>query len=78
MERPQSRKPLHTFVFINPIPLCFVSFAAERLAAPLSPEMKGPDTAGGHRIDTVLQVSLDSWERPLGAGVFDLFTALSL
>lgn len=40
--------------------------------------MKGPDTAGGHRIDTVLQVSLDSWERPLGAGVFDLFTALRL
>lgn len=73
MERPQSREPLHTFVFINPIPLCFVRPAAERLAAALGPEMKGPDTAGGHRIDTVLPGSLDSWKRPLGAGVFDLF-----
>lgn len=39
-----------------------------RLAILLSPDMNGSDTAGGYRIDTVssvLQVSLDSWERPL-------------
>lgn len=54
LERPHSYNWVHTFVFINPILFCFVSFATKQLCSyTVSGGIKGPDIARGHRIDTV-------------------------
>lgn len=59
LERPHSYNRVHTFVFINPILLCFVSFATKQLhSCTVIGEIKGPDIARGHRHDTVNRSAL--------------------
>lgn len=55
LKRPHSYDQVHTFVFISPILLCFVSFATKQL---VSGEIKAPDIARGQRIDIVNRSAL--------------------